>query len=309
VGIRRPSVPLVTSIDTDDAVDALRLWAYAALAEGDGATVQDVLVLLRDRAVAAPSWPATCAELHVRVGIATNRPDLIAFAALGLLDGRWDDAEPAALLPMAVGAQWLLDDAVLRVGPAVRFRESRAMLAAARWALARSVASGTLDSAALAEGAAALDRLYAGAWREREPLSRVDLRGLPAALVALDDELRLSQEAPPEVRDDLACDALWQLAQWCEPSWPATGGPWWTSQAHGLTVDIATPRTDAQRHRFALADVYLEVDEIETIRADGGFADETAEPLAAHLHELARQALGHAVGAGLLRRGVARRRH
>jgi hypothetical protein len=208
---------------------------------------------------------------------------------------------------LAVGAQWLVDDAMRRVGPAVRFREARPMLGAARWALARSLASGTLPSAANAEGAAALDRLYAGAWRERDPLTKLSLRGLPAAIATLTAELQVSREAPAAHQDALACDALWQLAQLCEPSWPATGGPWWTSQAHGLTVDVSTPRTDAHRHRFALADVYLEVDEIESIRADDGFAEEAAEPLAAHLHELALQAVGHAVGAGLTPRRRSRR--
>ncbi|MCU1678399.1 MAG: hypothetical protein JWM93_3157, partial [Frankiales bacterium] len=36
--------------------------------------------------------------------------------------------------------------------------------------------------------------------------------------------------------------------------------------------------------------------------------DEAAEPLAAHLHELATQAVAHAVRSGLATRGEARRR-
>ncbi len=305
---RRPSLPPVASVERDEDVAVVRQWAFEALADGDGLLVREGLRSLQDAAPAAEAWPATCAELQVRVGIATGSPDLIASATGGLLGREWDDAEPQTLLPLAVGAQWLVEDAMKRDGPAVRFRASRPMLGAARWALARALSSGALDPAASAEGAAALDRLYAGAWREREPLDRVALRSLPPTLETLVTGLHLSRRAPVAERDALACDVLWELAQLCEPAWPTTGGPWWTSQAYGLTVDVANPRTASQRHRFALADVYLEIDELESIRADDGFTDEAAEPLAAHLHELACQAVGHAVGAGLVSRRRARRR-
>jgi hypothetical protein len=210
------------------------------------------------------------------------------------------DTPPEALLPQAVGAQWLVADAMRHAGPAVRFGESRPMLSAARWALARALSSGMLDPAGLAEGAAALDRLYAGAWRERDPTAGVTFdRDTPAALVSLHLDLKAAGTAPPEDRMAIAGDVLWQLARTCEPSWPAYGGPWWTSQMYSLTIDVSTPRTDAERHRFALADVFLEVDDVETICSDEGLDDEAAEPLAAHLHELAMQALAHAVRSGL----------
>jgi hypothetical protein len=221
-------------------------------------------------------------------------------AAVRLLHDRCADEPPEVLLPLAVGAQWLVEDAMKHVGPAVRFGQSRPMLSAARWALARALSSGTLEPAGLAEGAAALDRLYAGAWRERDPAAGVTFdRNTPAAIVALHLDLRAAGTASPEDRMAIAGDVLWQLARSCEPSWPAHGGPWWTSQTYGLTIDISAPRTTAERHRFALADVFLEVDDVESISADEGFHEEAAEPLAAHLHELATQAVAHAVRSGL----------
>lgn len=178
------------------------------------------------------------------------------------------------------------------------------MLSAARWSLARALSVGALDATRFAEGAAALDRLYASAWRERDPLASVAIGpDSPAEVRALHRALTAVADGAADEHVEVAVEALWQVAQWCEPAWPVHGGPWWTSRAYGLTIEISAPTTVAERHRFALADVYLEIDDVEAVAGIEAFDDDAAEPLAAHLHELARQALAHAVGSGLLRVG------
>jgi len=282
-------------------VDALRHWAFAALAAGEGEAVIEALARLSEDALDVPSWRDARTDLQVRAGIALDVPELVMLAATELLDDG-EAMTPERLLPLGVGAQWLVEEAMASAGPGVRFGLARHLLVAARWSLARALSIGDLDPARSAEGAAALDRLYATAWRVRDPLASIsfDPNG-PVELLELRDALAAVADADVDVRFEVASDVLWHLAQWCEPDWPVHGGPWWTSQTYGLTIEIAAPTTVAGRHRFALADVYLEIDDVEAVAGVDGLDEGAAEPLAAHLHELAVQALAHAVGSGLVR--------
>lgn len=172
----------------------------------------------------------------------------------------------------------------------------------ARWGLARGGAQADAGPGAEQEALAALDRLTSSVWRENdtERSHRMADRA-PRALREVRRDLRRLRRIG--LRIDLielilcAQDALHEIAEVVEPSWPALGGPWWTSAVTGRCFDVADPADETGRHGVALADVFLELDEHAVLDPFGD--EETVPKHGAHVLGLADCALGHAVASGL----------
>ena len=285
-------------------IERARAFAFSALAAGDP------LPALRwiDNVEADEDWHGAwfelVSEVHVRAGIALGDEDLVQDgleppAFLFDDDAPSHDPEPRAMLVRGIGAQWMLERIERECGAPARFTHGRAWLAVARWGLARTLALEDLDPDQRAEGAAALDRIYLSAGRFLDAADAIAAaRDAPASLRPARDALRAARKAgiSDEARSVFIHGAMHVIAKACEPSWPVLGGPWWVSDMCGLCIDVSAPSTAAERHRFALADALLELDDLPAaIEPD----DARMRALDAHRLSIADGALGHAVRSGL----------
>lgn len=290
-------------ITSDDEADRLLDWALGALACGEGLRAVEVVAdmpaadyLLDRRLVDLET------EIRVRAGIAEGDRDIVLPAmALGDCEHR-----PAAraLLARAVGADWLLQLCEADHGSAARFHAGRPMLSIARVAVAETLERrAELTPAQEAEASAVTARLTDGAWRSLTPSQarRVALREAPAALMDVREALGLLRAAAP--RDVLTgiVATMIDLACACEPRWPVLGGPWWSSATLGLIADISEPRDACGRHRYALADCFLELEELPARALLSSDPALVPERLVDHALGVADCALGHAIGSGLAR--------
>lgn len=277
-------------IQSEDDVEALRAWALGALARGDALAAVDTVCDIPASDDQVDHLVGLEAEIRVRAGISTgDREQVLASMLCDPL------LHPRAMLARAVGADWLAQLSEAEYGPSARFHQGMSMVATARVSARAALESADrLTPEQAAEARAVLDRLARGAWRSIIPATarRVVRRAGSPALREVALRLRDLRPDDPAFSVELLF-VLAALARACEPEWPAVGGPWWSSPTFGLIADVATPVDAASRHRFALADCFLE---LEVLPAAAAVCDP---------HQLARDALGiaesavaHAVRAG-----------
>jgi len=157
--------PSPLAITSSSDLPDLRRWAFAELAAGRPREALDTLCELNVPEDLEPAWFDVLDEVTVRAGIALDEPELVVPVFLGRPPGELGGAGPA-MLARGIGAQWLIEDAIGRDGPHLRFTALRGLVHASRWSLARALASGELTATQQEEGRAALDRFIAGSWRE-----------------------------------------------------------------------------------------------------------------------------------------------
>lgn len=286
---------------TPDDIQALRDWAFARMAADEHDEVLDVLAGYSELAhPTVDGFAELEVELYLRIGVATDRPYLIAISTEWLVEPAYEDPPPRMQFLLSVGAAWQVGQC-----PRIdRLRRLRRLLGAARTGLQASLASGQLDDSDAAECRAALSTLYAGAFRTAEVAARPVLPATTSGEVA-DAWLRLRgarRSTEPGAASLAALQVLRRLATWCEPRWPTVGGPWWTSETFGLTIDLAEPAHDRERHRFALADVVSEAEDVwaQLEMAEACSEDEEALALEGQAVALAEEALAHACLSGLV---------
>lgn len=304
-------------IASEADVVALRAWAFSSLGAGRGREVIAALHVLDEDAVPGQSWADAWTELNVRVGIALDDRDLVMTAAIELAGGGVSQLAPPALLAVGLGAAWLVEDASRREGPWARFGDSRPWLTAARWTLARVLSRGELDSSSAEEGVTALDGLYASVWREREPVLPVGSAGGRAGVLGdLWEALSASRGSESAAQLAVAAEVTERVAAAYRAAWtgPATDARdaqidgelvrsgarvWWWSSRFQVWFEVTAPGSVEECHRFALADVFLELEELA--RVPLALEDARVRALtAAHQHELARHAVAHAAWLGLV---------
>lgn len=287
-GVPDPPEALLTAED----IAEFRRWAYTTLGAGRGEDVLDVLAAHNETRPPTATFDELEAELYVRIGIATDQPQYVGLATQWLLEPAYEGPPPRVAFIVAVGAGWLVGQCDRRE----RFRSTGRLLMSARRGLREALSSGELLPAETQEAAAALEETYAAAWRTNDPARQVTLpRDASPDLSSLSLELRAARRSSePGAQAFAAWHALRELSRWCEPRWPAIGGPWWISCGLGLTIDIAEPTSERERHRFALADVYLEaeylLDEIDVLEEGTGERDVAVER---RVLDLADQAVAH----------------
>jgi hypothetical protein len=286
---------------TPDDVQALRDWAFARLASGGHDGVLDVLAGYSELGhPTVEGFAELEVELYLRIGIATNRPYLVAISTEWLVEPAYEDPPPRMQFLLSVGAAWQIG----LCPRADRLRRLRRLLRAARTGLQASLASGLLDDTDTAECRAALAELYDAAFRTADVASRPVLPATASGEIA-DAWLRLRgvrRSTEPGAASLAALEVLRRLATWCEPRWPVVGGPWWTSERFGFTINLAEPAHDGERHRFALADVVSEAEDVyaQLELSESGGEDDDALVHERALVDLAEEALAHACLGGLV---------
>lgn len=309
-----PVAPPHLEIRSADDLLAVRRWAFGELAAGRATAAVDAFDEIRP----APDLPGLldddpegppgllrqhldlADEFVIRAAIATEDLALLASVFADRPAGTYF-GDPAATLARGIGAQILLEDAMARDGLHARFTTARPLLAIARWSLAFAGGRDGVTEAQEQEALAALCRLGDSVWRESDGVTSLRLaERAPRALRPVRRDLRrlrqIGRTLDPFELLAGAEAALDEIAEHVQPSWPAVGGPWWCSSfTHGC-FDVSDPVDEAGRHRAALADVFLELDERMPLEP---FDDESAVRHAAHVLALADCALGHAVQSGL----------
>lgn len=290
-----------TELLTADDVQALRDWAFARLASERHDDVLEVLAGYSELChPTADGFAELEVELYLRIGIATDRPYLVAISTEWLVEPAYEDPPPRMQFLLSVGAAW-------QVGlcpRADRLRRVRRLLRAARTGLQASLASGQLDDTDAAECRAALAELYDAAFRTADAAGRPVLPATASGEIA-DAWLRLRgvrRSTEPGAASLAALEVLRRLAVWCEPRWPVVGGPWWVSEEFGFTIDLAEPADDRDRHRFALADVVSEAEDVSALLELAEACGEAEDALVREraLLDLAEEALSHACLGGLV---------
>ncbi len=298
---------MTTTVTCRADLEDLRSWAFTRMAEDDADTALDHLDTLEP----APEWRGPLfeltSEIYVRAGIALSDPALVQDGLMPPLD---DSVEPEhrAMLARGIGAGWLAEDLMHSDGASVRFRAARPWVTLARWGLGSVLERDGLTPAQREEGHAALRRLYEGAWRIWDGADAVAMaRQAPAALRPARDALRQARSGfgviTPDERGLLIGDALLCVAASCQPAWPVHGGPWWISIVNGLTIDVSEPTDEAGRHRFALADAFMELEDMPPgllgEDADEPDTPEVVRKRQAYQLQVADAILAHAIGSRL----------